>query len=173
MRRSLCKRNILPRTLAAVVMPHTRSQRPLGIRRQGCSQFRQPDPRDFVPVAVGRRDIARVDWPVRRIVLIRRRDHWRVDRRDAGRVEIRPVVQSVARRLQTCVRYARDVWKAHTTLRQRRHHRPVGEPRHLRRWRLDSLSRPLIQVFPKGALDRRRVQRIEELLERCGSGVRR
>ena len=107
----------------------------------------------------------RIDRAVRRIVLEGRRDHGRVDRRNAGRVEVRPVVEAIARRLQSGVRHARECsgspalscGSGDTSVSS-------SKRRHLGVRRLLARRRPLVEIFEQRALHRRRIERIQELL---------
>src|SRR5579864_5002352 len=98
----LRERDILPRTFATVVGPHPRAKRPTRVRGERYRNFREPDAGDVVAVAVDLRYEARVDRTELRVVLhdaVEPRRNRRVDRRNERAIEIRAVVEAIARRL--------------------------------------------------------------------------
>ena len=142
-------------------------QRPARVGGQRHGHVGQPYAGDIVAVAVGLRNEARIDRAVARIVLVRRRrerEHRRIDRRDPGLVEVPPVVEVIARGLETGVGDAGNIREAHPGLRQRRHQRTVTQLRHPAARRLAVFRRPLVQGDEQRALHRRRIQRIVGLL---------
>src|SRR6266853_6072426 len=75
-RRGRSERDVLTRSLAAVVCPSPRAQRPAGVRSERYGHVRKTHAGDVVAVAVGPWHEARIDRSVARIVLVRRRGEW-------------------------------------------------------------------------------------------------
>src|SRR5262249_25118185 len=114
--------------------------------------------------AVGLRNEAWINRSVRRIVLVRWRDHRRVDGRDAGFVEVRTKIESIAGCLEPGIGDPGDVGKSHLGLWKRGYQGAVGNPRHAAARRLSVSRSPLVERDEQRPLHRRRVQRIEQLL---------